>query len=102
MLFRSRTLVAPSSSAKKVAKLASRGKGKKVHFQGGTTFPTYYRSMYPKDVIMTGDLTMRATRREFERGGAWLKGLGVPVTVTTPASLAATLTAWMDRTPHGR
>ena len=32
--------MAPSSSAKKVAKLASRGKGKKVRFQGGTTFPT--------------------------------------------------------------
>jgi hypothetical protein len=31
--------VASSSSAKKVAKLASRGKGKKVRFQGGTTFP---------------------------------------------------------------
>lgn len=35
----------------------------------------------PDAVIMTGDLTMRATRGEFERGGAWLKGLGVPVTV---------------------
>jgi len=32
--------VAPSSSANKVAKLASRGKGKKVRFQSGTTFPT--------------------------------------------------------------
>lgn len=32
--------MAPSSSAKKVAKLASRGKGKKVRFQSGTTFPT--------------------------------------------------------------
>jgi len=31
--------VAPSSSAKKVAKLASRGKGKKVRFQGGSVFP---------------------------------------------------------------
>lgn len=31
--------MAPSSSAKKVAKLASRGKGKKVRFQGGTIFP---------------------------------------------------------------
>jgi hypothetical protein len=32
--------VAPSSSsAKKVAKLASQGKGKKVRFQGGTVFP---------------------------------------------------------------
>jgi hypothetical protein len=31
--------VAPSSSAKKVARLASRGKGKKVRFQGGSVFP---------------------------------------------------------------
>jgi hypothetical protein len=31
--------VAPSSSANKVAKLASRGKGKRVKFQGGTLFP---------------------------------------------------------------
>ena len=31
--------MAPSSSAKKVARLASRGKGKKVRFQGGTIFP---------------------------------------------------------------
>ena len=31
--------MAPSSSANKVAKLASRGKGKRVRFQGGTTFP---------------------------------------------------------------
>jgi len=31
--------VASSSSARKVAKLASRGKGKRVRFSGGTTFP---------------------------------------------------------------
>jgi hypothetical protein len=31
--------VASSSSAKKVARLASRGKGKKVRFQGGSIFP---------------------------------------------------------------
>jgi hypothetical protein len=31
--------VASSSSAKKVAKLAQQGRGKKVRFQGGTTFP---------------------------------------------------------------
>ena len=31
--------MAPSSSAKKVARLASRGKGKKVRFQGGSIFP---------------------------------------------------------------
>jgi hypothetical protein len=32
--------VGQSSSAKKVAKLASKGKGKKVRFAGGTVFPT--------------------------------------------------------------
>ena len=31
--------MAPSSSASKVAKLAQKGKGKKVRFQGGTIFP---------------------------------------------------------------
>ena len=31
--------MAPSSSASKVAKLAQKGKGKKVRFQGGTLFP---------------------------------------------------------------
>lgn len=35
----------------------------------------------PDAVIMTGDLTMRATKREFEQGGAWLRALGVPVTL---------------------
>ena len=35
----------------------------------------------PDAVVMTGDLTMRARAREFEAGGAWLKSLGVPVTV---------------------
>ena len=35
----------------------------------------------PDAVIMTGDLTMRALRDEFEAGGRWLRSLGVPVTV---------------------
>ena len=35
----------------------------------------------PDAVIMTGDLTMRATKAEFEAGGAWLRSLGVPVTL---------------------
>ncbi len=35
----------------------------------------------PDAVVMTGDLTMRATPSEFEAGGAWLKSLGVPVTL---------------------
>ena len=32
--------MASGSSAKKVARLAQKGKGKKVRFQGGTLFPT--------------------------------------------------------------
>jgi 3',5'-cyclic AMP phosphodiesterase CpdA len=35
----------------------------------------------PDAVVMTGDLTMRARPSEFRRGGDWLRGLGVPVTV---------------------
>ncbi|HEU0066833.1 MAG TPA: metallophosphoesterase [Sphingomonas sp.] len=35
----------------------------------------------PDAVIMTGDLTMRATKGEFQRGGDWLRSLGVPVTL---------------------
>lgn len=35
----------------------------------------------PDAVVMTGDLTMRATRAEFQRGGDWLRSLGVPVTL---------------------
>ena len=35
----------------------------------------------PDAVVMTGDLTMRATTREFAAGGAWLRSLGVPVTL---------------------
>ncbi len=43
-----------SSSAKKVAKLASRGKGKKVRFSGGTTFPAVVASA---SVAMLGLIT---------------------------------------------
>ncbi|MDE0880237.1 MAG: metallophosphoesterase [Sphingomonas bacterium] len=35
----------------------------------------------PDAVVMTGDLTMRATRAEFQAGGDWLRSLGVPVTL---------------------
>lgn len=35
----------------------------------------------PDAVVMTGDLTMRATRDEFQRGGDWLRSLNVPVTL---------------------
>lgn len=35
----------------------------------------------PDAVIMTGDLTMRARRREFDAAAAWLEGLRRPLTV---------------------
>jgi len=35
----------------------------------------------PDAVVMTGDLTMRARRSEFDAGIAWLRSLGRPVTV---------------------
>ena len=34
---------------------------------GGTTFPTYYRSLYPKEVIMTGDLALEKVYREGDK-----------------------------------
>lgn len=44
-------------------------------------FDALVASERPDAVIMTGDLTMRARRREFEEGARWLQGLKVPVTV---------------------
>lgn len=44
-------------------------------------FDGLVRDEKPDAVIMTGDLTMRARRREFEAGERWLRGLDVPVTL---------------------
>ena len=44
-------------------------------------FADTVRAERPDAVIMTGDLTMRARRHEFEAAARWLEGLGVPVTV---------------------
>ena len=44
-------------------------------------FEALVKAEQPDAVIMTGDLTMRARRREFAAGLAWLQRLGVPVTV---------------------
>jgi 3',5'-cyclic AMP phosphodiesterase CpdA len=44
-------------------------------------FDALVKTEAPDAVIMTGDLTMRARRREFAAGLAWLQALGVPVTV---------------------
>jgi len=44
-------------------------------------FAAKVREERPDAVIMTGDLTMRARRREFEAAAKWLESLGRPVTV---------------------
>ena len=44
-------------------------------------FAETVRAERPDAVIVTGDLTMRARRREFEAAGEWLRSLDVPITV---------------------
>ncbi|WP_066798970.1 metallophosphoesterase family protein [Sphingomonas soli] len=44
-------------------------------------FAACVREEQPDAIIMTGDLTMRAHRREFEAAAEWLEGLGRPTTV---------------------
>jgi 3',5'-cyclic AMP phosphodiesterase CpdA len=44
-------------------------------------FAEIVRDERPDAVICTGDLTMRARSREFAAATAWLKSLGVPVTI---------------------
>jgi 3',5'-cyclic AMP phosphodiesterase CpdA len=39
------------------------------------------RTEHPDAVVITGDLTMRARRREFAAATSWVKGLGVPVVI---------------------
>ncbi|WP_242139796.1 MULTISPECIES: metallophosphoesterase [unclassified Sphingomonas] len=57
-----------------------------VHFGREDTaavawFDALVQAERPDAVVMTGDLTMRARRREFAAGLAWLQRLPVPVTV---------------------
>ncbi|WP_174275189.1 metallophosphoesterase family protein [Sphingomonas bacterium] len=57
-----------------------------VHFGREDTaavarFAEIVRAERPDVVACTGDLTMRARRREFAAAAAWLEGLGVPVTI---------------------
>jgi len=44
-------------------------------------FADHVAAERPDAVVMTGDLTMRARRSEFDAGGRWLRALGVPVTL---------------------
>ena len=57
-----------------------------VHFGAEDTaavawFSALVAAERPDAVVMTGDLTMRATKGEFRAGGDWLAALGVPVTL---------------------
>lgn len=63
--------MAPSSSAKKVAKLASRDKGKKVRFQGGTVFPAVVAL-----VVVLGLLSIVYARQSRPADGSGAPRLG--------------------------
>ena len=59
---------------------------------GGTSFPTYYRSMYPKEVIMTGDMMLEKVYREGDKLVAVLE-------TNTPAPRrSGWWTRWSSRT----
>jgi hypothetical protein len=60
-----------SSSAKKVAKLAQRGKGKKVRFQGGTLFPAVVLG-----VVIVGLLTIVYARQSRPDPGSFPPQVG--------------------------
>ncbi len=63
--------MATSTSAKKVAKLASKGKGKKVRFQGGTVFP-----LVVVIIVVLGLLTIVYSRQSRPSDGSGPPRLG--------------------------
>ncbi len=74
--------MASSSSAKKVAKLASKGKGKKVRFQSGTTFPAIVAVVSVVMIVLVA--YSRATVPGIETGSpqptdAWSIAYGIRV-----------------------
>jgi hypothetical protein len=74
--------VATSNSAKKVARLASRGKGKKVRFQSGTTFPAVVAIVSALMVVLI--VYARATLPSVDAGApqptdAWSMAYGIKV-----------------------
>jgi hypothetical protein len=85
--------VATSSSAKKVAKLASRGKGKKVRFQSGTTFPAIVAITSVLMLVLIG--YARASMPGVESGppqpgDAWSIAYGIRVCDTWLPNLSGT------------
>jgi hypothetical protein len=85
--------VATSSSAKKVAKLASRGKGRKVRFQSGTTFPAIVAITSVLMLVLIG--YARASMPGIEAGppqpgDAWSIAYGIRVCDTWLPNLSGT------------
>jgi hypothetical protein len=88
--------VAQSSSAKKVAKLASKGKGKKVRFAGGTVFPTVVAGVVVAMLLLIfyarqsrpGDGSGRPfARGTSEVGDHWHQGFAIRVCDTWESKL---------------
>ena len=85
--------MATSNSAKKVARLASRGKGKKVRFQSGTTFPAVVAIVSALMVVLI--VYARATLPSVETGApqptdAWSMAYGIKVCDAWLPSLTGT------------
>jgi hypothetical protein len=85
--------VAQSSSAKKVAKLASRGKGRKVRFSGGTTFPVVVTIIAVIMVLLV--VYSRASLPKVESGApqptdAWSLAYGIRICDQTLPNLTGT------------
>ncbi len=94
-------LVATSSSANKVAKLASRGKGKKVRFQGGTIFPAIVVVVV---IVMLGLVAYARASRPSDGSGPprlgdhWHAAYGFYVCDDTGASFLPNLQGTLEST----
>ncbi|WP_221090560.1 hypothetical protein [Deinococcus aquaedulcis] len=64
--------------------------GDALHYREGGAFPAW-----------SGEDGLTAPQGECAAAGA-VASLGLPVVVAAPEGVAQALTAWMDRTPHGR
>jgi len=92
--------VARSSSAKKIARLAEKGKGKKIRFQGGSLFPTVILAVcvlgvslitYARQSQPTVDATAAANQEFFSSFGVYKCDsylTGFPGAATDPATVS--------------
>ena len=92
--------MARSSSAKKIARLAEKGKGKKIRFQGGSLFPTVILVVcvlgialiaYGRQGQPTVDVTAAANQEYFSSFGVYKCDsylTGFPCAATDPATVS--------------